>query len=129
MSKLRHSLYIVCFALFQILQIFTNSSAAAAGPAEVEIDITKAQTVTVTGKGNNGTTRNFALLRSAAGIDGIADRISEVRLFDADGSEVGFKRLMAGEYLAESGYAAWSYSINISPLADPRAAAHTSWMA
>ncbi|MFN0279005.1 MAG: hypothetical protein ACKVRN_10430 [Pyrinomonadaceae bacterium] len=72
--------------------------------------------------------RNFSFMLDYAGIATLGERISGVSLMRADGTQVKFRRLMAGEYLAEDDFEGFSYTIDLTPLKEPRAAAHISWL-
>lgn len=102
----------VYFALF--LQIFTFSAVRAADiSATVSISVDgKAE---IKGKFDSGFTplneRNF-YFRLA--VDDVRGRVSDVRLFDDAGKEVGFRELIPGEYLAERPYRAFEYKMDLS---------------
>lgn len=129
--------------LVQILNLFESSNAQSIS-ATVTIDPATPSIARVEGKfwwgqsmvtqelvrptPNPDRQRNFSFLSDYAGIPNLGDRVSDVSLKKADGSLVKFRRLMAGEYLAEDDFDEWSYSINLAPLKDPRAAAHISWL-
>ncbi|QQS32569.1 MAG: hypothetical protein IPM50_13060 [Acidobacteriota bacterium] len=55
----------------------------------------------------------FFLTDEAAGIPGLSERVSEVRLFAGD-ENVGFRKITAGAFLAEKEIDSWSYSVDIS---------------
>lgn len=100
------------FALF--LQIFTFSVVRAAD-ISATVSISADGKAEVKGKFENGFTplneRNF-YFRLA--VDEVRGRLSDVRLFDDGGKEVGFRELIPGEYLAELPYRAFEYKINLS---------------
>ena len=52
----------------------------------------------------------------------------EVELFDKNGQKVNYKKLVDGEFLAESGFESWNYQINLSLPVNPSAMAHVSWL-
>jgi predicted metalloprotease with PDZ domain len=72
--------------------------------------------------------KNLSFLRESAGIDGLGERISDVKLETSEGMAVAFKRLIPGEYLAESGFDVWSYKFDLKANKRPSAAAHVSWV-
>ncbi len=71
--------------------------------------------------------KNWTLLNSFAGIENLGARVSDLKLKDQQNREIAVRRLMDGEYLAESEAAAWSYQVNINPLSNEKALAHVSW--
>ncbi len=72
--------------------------------------------------------RSLSFVLDHAGITGLGERISDVRLVARDGSAVAHRRMMAGEYLADADFTSWSYAIDLSPLKNRAAAAHVSWL-
>jgi predicted metalloprotease with PDZ domain len=71
---------------------------------------------------------NLSFAASVAGHTDIARRIRGVEIFDQRGAPVAFRKLIDSEYLAESGISSWKYELDLSPLKDMNAAAHTSWI-
>jgi hypothetical protein len=67
-------------------------------------------------------------MRSYAGITGLADRISDLILEDANGKPVAYKQFIPGEYLAEADVVSWKYKMNLIPRKESVLAAHTSWL-
>src|SRR5436305_462864 len=57
---------------------------------------------------------NLSFLQSYAGVADLGDRISNVKLADVDKKAVGYKRLQAGEYLAETNFAWFRYDLDLS---------------
>ena len=75
-------------------------------------------------------TRNWALeTLPAAGTENSGKRVSGLELRDDTGRVVGTKKLMEGEYLAESEAREWVYELDLTPSADFTAKAHFSWLA
>jgi hypothetical protein len=72
--------------------------------------------------------RHFSILREFAGFSGLADRVSDVRLENSDGKTVAFKQFVPGEYVAESGFTAWHYRVDLSPAKRQQVSGHTSWL-
>ncbi|MEZ5428156.1 MAG: hypothetical protein R2747_17925 [Pyrinomonadaceae bacterium] len=72
--------------------------------------------------------KNWGFVRSLAGIGELGERISDLKLKDERGGTIGFKRLMAGEYLADDGAAIWSYRVDVRPTKQFTALAHLSWL-
>jgi hypothetical protein len=131
MSKNFKSFLFVFAALVQILHLFNNSNAQNIY-ASITIDPATSSLAKVEGKfrweENGRRRRNFSFLLDYAGITNLGDRVSEVSLKSADGSTVKCRRLMPGEYLAESDFDEWAYTIDLSPLKSPKAIAHISWL-
>lgn len=73
--------------------------------------------------------KNLSFLDSIVGIKGLAARVTELELFDANGKSVAYKKLIDGEYLADSEFVAWKYRVDLTPLRRRDAAAHASWFA
>ncbi|MGH9949353.1 MAG: hypothetical protein ACRD6X_19440 [Pyrinomonadaceae bacterium] len=72
--------------------------------------------------------RNLSLLRSYLGFDGLGERISDVELKDENDREVAFLTSAFGEYVAETPFTDWSYSVDLTPRKEQNAAAHLSWL-
>ncbi len=72
--------------------------------------------------------RNLSFLRSVAGFGGLGERISDLVLKDEIGSVVTFQKPLPGEFVADSDFTEWSYSIDLSPRNEHNAAAHISWL-
>ncbi|MBA2379262.1 MAG: hypothetical protein H0V76_06780 [Blastocatellia bacterium] len=121
MSKTAPSFYQTLAALGAVLQIFTLGMGQGArieidgSTARVSIDLDAAERV------------NVSFLSSYAGVDGISERVTELKVFDTEQREVNLKRLGLGEYLAERPYARLSYSVNLEPLSNA-GRAHVSWI-
>ena len=122
------------FLSFSLLALLTFSTILGRGQgieATIEIDF-KSPVVKVTGRHagreQNTGRRNLGFLRSIAGINNLANRISDVRLLDSSGNPVPFRKFADGEYLSDADFTRWSYRIDLTPLKDRNAAAHTSWL-
>lgn len=72
--------------------------------------------------------RNWAFLRSIAGIEGLAERISDFNLIGNDNNVVPVKKLITGEYLAAAPAVNFSYRVNLKSLKNISAMAHASWL-
>ena len=94
----------------------------------IKIDMQARSIVHVSGENTIEKQRNLSFLLLRGGIENLADRISDLNLFDKAGKPVGYKKFIAGEYVAEADFAAWSYKINLAPLKNQSAAAHISWV-
>jgi len=128
MSKPFKPYFYAAFAFALILQIFSNLQAQT---VEVKIKFTDSN-VFIEGdfkdaeKPKNVT--NFSFLKSYTNIENLGARVSEVNLFDKNGQKVNYKKLLDGEYLAESGFQSWDYQTNLSVPKNPSAMAHVSWL-
>lgn len=72
--------------------------------------------------------RNLSFLASAIGAPNLGARISGISLKDAAGRAVPFRAFNSAEYVAEADFAAFSYEIDLKATAEPRSAAHVSWV-
>lgn len=127
MSKHHPAFYLIIVAAALNLQFFTIAHAQVF-EAAVKID-QGGRTAQIKGKFSGATSeRNLSFLLSTAGVEKLAGRISDISLRGQSGSRVGFKKLIDGEYLAESGIAAWEYTVDLSPPKNDDAAAHVSWV-
>jgi hypothetical protein len=75
------------------------------------------------------TNKNWTFLRSIAGVENLGERISDLTLKDKNGKTVSYKKLIAGEYLAEESATQFSYKVDLSPPKKPSGMAHVSWLA
>lgn len=73
-------------------------------------------------------TKNWVFVRSVAGIEGLGERISELNLTDKLGEKVDFKKLIAGEYLADRTVDIFQYEVEISIPKNFLSKAHISWL-
>lgn len=128
MSKPRKPIFYAALAFALILQIFSNLQAQT---VEAKIKITDSN-VFIEGDFKDAETAknvtNFSFLKSYAVIENLGARISEVNLFDKNGQKVNYKKLVDGEFLAESAFAAWNYKIDLSVAKNISAMAHVSWL-
>ncbi len=72
--------------------------------------------------------KNWAFLRSIAGVENLGERISDFTLTDKNNRAVVVKKLIAGEYLAEEAAINFSYKVDLSPPQKSSAMAHVSWL-
>ena len=119
------------FAVFGlILQFFTFGSGQDI-EATIKIDEKNPSVAVVEGrflKSDRPNRRNLAFLREVAGARGLGERISVRSLTDRAGREIQFKKLMAGEYLADNDIVGWKYEILLTPQGMPSSLAHVSWL-
>jgi len=129
MSKRRVSFPLALIVLLQILQFVNNSNAQrlnaritiASGSTKAEISGQYSGII-------RPNPRNLFFVDQYASIPGLAERISQLSLFDLEGKPVKHKRFMAGEYEAEADFSSWKYTVDMNPLTNPTAGAHASWL-
>lgn len=130
MSKFFSSILFVLAVSVQILQFFTFSPAQDI-ETRVKIAEDAPSTVTVEGRfvrGDRPNKRNLTMLGEMAGTIGLAERFGSVELYGLDGGRVQFRRLSAGEYLADADIAKWKYRASIAPTGRASSYAHVSWL-
>ena len=128
MSKYFRSFLLIFAAFLQILQFFTNSDAQDV-EATIKIDANSPSVARVEGRFvKERASKNLSFILDYAGITGLGERVSNVRLLGGDKKPVAFRRMIAGEYLADDDFRSWSYAVNLLPVAKQSAAAHLSWL-
>jgi predicted metalloprotease with PDZ domain len=114
-----------------ILFTATFSMAAAAQSAldvKIRVDGQKAEITGVfTGKRVNQA-NTLVFLESTLGSTKLAERITDVAVFDAGGNTLVLKRFAASHYVASETISKWSYNVDLRPGTSQSAAAHTSWI-
>jgi hypothetical protein len=126
MKDKRFSLVLLIFAEIFIFAALANAQEI---EAAIKIESASSPVVRVEGRflrGNTG--KNLAFLRSIAGVENLGERISDLVLKDKDGKNVSYKKLIAGEYLADGAATNFSYKIDLTPPAKLSAMAHVSWI-
>jgi hypothetical protein len=128
MSKPLQTIFRAAFVFAFILHIFNNSQAQT---LETTIKITDSNAF-VEGNFKDAKSAknvtNFSFLKSYANVENLGARISDVNLLDKNGQKVNYKKLVDGEFLAESEFQTWNYKINLSVPKNPSAMAHVSWV-
>ncbi len=128
MSKQFKTIYFAAFIFVLILQ---TASGASARTLQLQIKITESKAF-IEGNfkdaDNAKNVTNFSFLKSYAGAENLGARISDVNLFDQSGQIVNYKKLIDGEYLAESGFYSWNYKVNLNVPPNAAAMAHISWV-
>src|SRR5687768_12143600 len=94
-------LFSLTFTLLAILAATPNSHGQQT-EAFVRIDPERPAVVTMRVEPIRG--RNLSFLRSLAGVEGLAARISNPKLFDGANHEISYRELMRGEYLADADF-------------------------
>jgi hypothetical protein len=132
MSKPARAFLLFFSAFSAILQLF-NSAAGQDIRIAVIVRANEPAYAEVEGRfaaaSNTKDSRNFSFVRRVVGADDLASRISEVKLFGEDGTEITFKKLIDGEFLADEPISGWRYRIDLGPRKIQAAAAHASWIA
>ena len=120
----------VLAVLLLILQFFTNSSGQHLD-VTIKIAVDKRITAEVSGKFapniERKDPRNLSLLNDYAGSTGLAERFSNINLFDRTGKTTGHKLFTVSEIVSESDIGSFSYTVDLTPLSRAAAAAHVSW--
>ncbi len=128
MSKPLKTIFYSVFAFALILQIFSDSQAQT---VEAKIKITESNAF-VEGKFTDANqtknVTNFSFLKSYTNIENLGARVSDVNLFDKSGQKVNHKKLVDGEFLADSGFASWNYKSDLTMPKNLSAMAHVSWI-
>lgn len=109
-----------------------GAATAAAQTVEVRIAVDESRPAVAKVEGRfsaDDRVSNLSFLTAYAGVDQLADRISDVRVADAEKKPVDIRKLQSGEYLAEGRFSFFAYNVDLRPLANASAAAHVSWLA
>ncbi len=131
MSKTFNPILLILAATILILQFFTF---AGAQDIEVRIKISadSPSIAEIEGKflssKRRRNPRNLSFLTEYGGIGGLGDRISNLKLQNADGKTITNKRFIPGEYVADDDFTSWQYTVDLAPLKQASAAAHISWV-
>ena len=112
---------------------FAGVESASAQGFEAEITIDPQRSIAaVSGRfqshGAEFTHVNLSFAGSVAGHNDLAKRIRGIEIFDQRGAAVELRKLIDSEYLAPAGVVSWRYEVDLKPLKDVNAAAHTSWI-
>lgn len=128
MSKISLLYYLISAGLILILQIFTHAQ-----DLDISIRIDAASsTAQIQGKflGNYrpAELQNLHFRKRAIGNDALGERIVYLKLTSGD-KDINARRLMPGEFFAESTYTDWHYTVDLKPSENRLSAAHSSWIA
>jgi predicted metalloprotease with PDZ domain len=114
MSKQNRIIFLGALVFFETF-LFSVFSQAQIIDAKIKIDALLPEIISVEGTNLDANParrgKNFSFALSYAGVENLGERVSDVRLFDEKKREILYKKLVAGEYLAEREFAAWSYKI------------------
>jgi len=128
MSKVVTRYLLFCVS---VVQIFCISAAAqnSKPAAKVTIEITAASKINISGEfiSSRKRPKSLSFELSAAGFDGLGERIKALRLTNGKDEEIKYKTFIPGEYLADVDITGWSYQIDLSPRKEKKSAAHISW--
>ena len=128
MSKNSSSIRRISAAFVLILQFFTFARSQST-EAEIRIDPTSPSNLSVKGRFSGGEVkRGLRFVREYAGLTGLDERISNVRLTDAQGRNITFRRGVAGELVADADLMSWEYQLNAAPPTSPSASSNVSWV-
>ena len=127
MSKYFDRYLLLPTAFLLILQIFNNCSGQQM-TATIKMPDASGRLVEISGRFVDPAGRNFAITRAYGGISGLADRVSDLILEDANGKPVAYKQFIPGEYVADADVFSWKYKMNLAPRRGSVLAAHTSWI-
>lgn len=122
----RFSRVLLILAVISVFSGFAQSQII-----KVAVKIDSAQTSTVTIEGQifpENATKNWSFLTSTAGIDNLGERISGLYLKDKDENPVTYKKLIAGEFLADEPAMYFRYKVDLTVPKKPSAMAHVSWL-
>jgi len=108
--------------------LFARGSFAQDVHATLTVEASSPQVLHVKGEFTASTARNLSIIRDFAGISGLAERVSGVKLENSSRQTVAFKQPIPGEIVADAEFTSWSYSVDLAPRAGQRAAGHTSWI-
>jgi len=116
-------------AIFAAIFIFAAFASAQKIEANIKIESIAPPAARVEGRIlQEDAGRNWAFLRSIAGVENLGERISDLTLKDKNGKIVSYKKLIAGEYLADGAATSFSYKIDLSAPKKYSAMAHVSWL-
>ena len=129
MSKTRQTSYIRILLMLVALQIFTEARAQGLSVTITLDDERSAAHIEgeFAGGFRPGTDRIVAFRKEVIGDRTLAERISSLQFTTAEGARLRSFPIRPGEFVAESGYAKWRYSVSLGNRPN-RAAAHASWM-
>lgn len=126
MSKQRSSIPIIL-----LCAAFTALAAAVAQAqyvsAHIEID-TETKSALVRGALEEPK-KNLSFLKQVIGAPDLGLRISDLAARDRAGNTLQLRRFDSTEFAAETLIGTFSYKVDLSPMRDPRSAAHASWLA
>lgn len=72
--------------------------------------------------------KNFSFTNFQAGVEKAGERISDVNLLDSSKNKIEYKKLIAGEYLAEKHFVFWNYKMQAEVSTNFSMMARASWL-
>ncbi len=96
--------------------------------ASIKINPATPNTAQVSGKMSKPSKANWFFTKTVANADNLGARISDFQLFGEQNRAVIVKKLMDGEYLADSEATYFQYRINLEPSPNALTKAHVSWI-
>jgi len=130
MSKILYSFPCILAAFVLILQFFTISNGQDIN-ATIRITVDKRVTAEIIGTFSptllRKNPRNFSILNDFAGSTDLARRFSNLKLSERSGDLLPHKAFSLSELVTERDIGKFSYTVDLTPLLRPSAAAHNSW--
>ncbi|MEK7855987.1 MAG: hypothetical protein AAB288_07850, partial [Acidobacteriota bacterium] len=102
--------------------------AGAAQYVTVDLEINSEQRSALVKGTFSGERKNLTFLKEAIGSPDLGLRISEVSASGRSGQPLELRRFNSTEYVSEANIGSFSYKVDLSPSANPRSAAHVSWL-
>jgi predicted metalloprotease with PDZ domain len=114
-----------------LVLFFAFNCAAQEGPSlKVSVEVLSLSPARLKIEGwRAGRAQNWSFLNTYAGVNGLGERIENLRLADASGASVPVRQFAPGEYEAASAATQFSYEVKLDAPANPADASHVSWLA
>jgi predicted metalloprotease with PDZ domain len=131
MSKQKRPIFFILFIFALILQ-FSNTSFARESAIKIKIESLAPAVIEIQGESfdaeSEPNARNFSFLQTYAGIENLAERVFDLSLYDRNKQKIEYKKLNAGEFLAEKPFRSWSYKLKADISTNLSSMAHVSWI-
>jgi len=131
MSK-ENSLILRAAFVFVLITQFSSALSAQIIEAKIKIEAKSPTVIEIQGVNLDANSlqnaNNFSFASSYAGIENLGERISDVGLSDENKRKIEFKKLVAGEFLAEKPFVFWNYKVKADVAANYAAMARVSWV-
>ncbi len=125
MSK-HHSFILATIGMLLAFGLLPGAGAAQYVTVDVEINSEQRSALV---KGTfSGERKNLTFLKEAIGSPDLGLRISEVSASGRSGQPLELRRFNSTEYVSGTNIGSFSYKVDLSPSANPRSAAHVSWL-
>lgn len=130
MSKPRKPFSPLIFVFAVSLQIFTlgaviNAQTAQIAEAKIAFESVAPAVAKVEGRFAASQERKLSLALSVAGIENLGARVFDLKLKNAGGASVSYKKLIDGEFLADEYFSRFEYKIKLDQ--PKKMSAHVSW--